>query len=550
MAITYVAKEYDTQREHLMGRHSASEAFLKAWILGQKTNSLFSYSRRKKDHEHFLQKVSPWQNPQSSCYGLNSPQDISRHQVEALYTPDPNLAKGAWDRTSTGSAAYSILGVTHTLSSDGAMDLVGNLTTSPVEAWDALICTSKSVRKIVEKLLSRRLENLQENFHLQEPLKPNLPVFPIIPLGVDVEKYPKPKEQLQLRQQWRKKLKLPQDAIVSLFVGRLSFHAKAHPYPMFEALQRCASQTQQPIALILCGWFANDATKDCFIEAAKLVCPSVSVVFVDGRQPETQSTIWSAADIFMSLSDNIQETFGLTPIEAMANGLPIIASDWDGYRETIRHGIDGFRAKTISAPPGHGETLARRHGEGSISYDAFLMESCQQVVVDIDEVTRHLLQLINHPQLRKDMGANGRERALSTYSWNTIAQQYQELLIHLREIRSQATPSKKQPQAHPLRPDPFTLHSHYPTALLSPDTLIFLGEAKTDLMTNLSLKMNQPLRPLDPLTLSTILNLTKNKKALSFSELHQEMGKETKELIRHVLLLGKYGYLRLESLRS
>ena len=56
---------------------------------------------------------------------------------------------------------------------------------------------------------------------------------------------------------------------------------------------------------------------------------------MDGRVPGVSQTAYAAADIFVSLSDNIQETFGLTPVEAMAAGLPVVASDWDGYRETI-----------------------------------------------------------------------------------------------------------------------------------------------------------------------------------------------------------------------
>ena len=46
--------------------------------------------------------------------------------------------------------------------------------------------------------------------------------------------------------------------------------------------------------------------------------------------------LWAAADVFLSLVDNIQETFGITPLEAMAAGLPVVASDWDGYRYTMR----------------------------------------------------------------------------------------------------------------------------------------------------------------------------------------------------------------------
>jgi len=39
---------------------------------------------------------------------------------------------------------------------------------------------------------------------------------------------------------------------------------------------------------------------------------------------------WQAAGVFIALSDKIQETLGLTPLEAMAEGLPVIVSDWDG----------------------------------------------------------------------------------------------------------------------------------------------------------------------------------------------------------------------------
>jgi glycosyltransferase involved in cell wall biosynthesis len=57
------------------------------------------------------------------------------------------------------------------------------------------------------------------------------------------------------------------------------------------------------------------------------------------------------------LSDNIQETFGIVPIEAMAAGLPVVVLDWDGYKNTVRDGIDGFRVPTLMS--GAGSQTAR-----------------------------------------------------------------------------------------------------------------------------------------------------------------------------------------------
>ena len=64
-----------------------------------------------------------------------------------------------------------------------------------------------------------------------------------------------------------------------------------------------------------------------------------------GSEPvseELKRQALSAADLALSLVDNTQETFGLAVAEAMAAGLPVVASDWNGYRDLIRHGVDGY----------------------------------------------------------------------------------------------------------------------------------------------------------------------------------------------------------------
>ena len=58
---------------------------------------------------------------------------------------------------------------------------------------------------------------------------------------------------------------------------------------------------------------------------------------------------WASADLFLSLVDNPQETFGLAPVEAMAAGIPVIG-DWDGYRFTVSDGVEGFRIPTLAPP--------------------------------------------------------------------------------------------------------------------------------------------------------------------------------------------------------
>ena len=115
---------------------------------------------------------------------------------------------------------------------------------------------------------------------------------------------------------------------------------------------------------------------------------------MDGKNQDNKHKTLSAGDIFISLSDNFQETFGLTPLEGMAAGLPVLVSDWDGYRSTVRDNVDGFRVKTISLPDGYGEDIAYRYMMSDINYDLYVGLSVQKVSVDIKDCIEKLRILV------------------------------------------------------------------------------------------------------------------------------------------------------------
>ncbi len=265
-----------------------------------------------------------------------------------------------------------------------------------------------------------------------------------------------------------------------LFVGRLSPIEKANPLAMYMALEEASRRTGKRFHLIQAGWFASDEFERDFKDGAALFAPSVRPIFLDGRLPEIRTSIWRAADMFVSLSDNIQETFGLTPIEAMAAGLPVIVSDWDGYRDTVRDGVDGFRIPTMMPEPGHADDIAFRHETEVVGYGGYCGTTSQFISVDTRAAADALVTLAQRPDLRRSMGEAGRARARDTFDWSVIIRQYQALWHELAERRrsdDEIAPRPAAAPANPLRQDPLTLFASYPTSFIRQDSVVELRPA-------------------------------------------------------------------------
>lgn len=471
-AIYYHPDGFDTSVSRLMGRQAAGEGFLRAWVRHGGQAQLACYVEKQQHAEQFAAqaRAAGWPGGEVLCHGPAHWAGLET--IGTLALPGPGLGEFAWHRRMQGrEAGYSIVGVTHTTASMGAMDTIGGMLTAPLRPWDALICTSRSVVDTVRTTLANQMAYLRER--LPGATAPELPRIAMIPLGVETERFA---ADPAARAAWRDRLGIGPDDIAVLFVGRLSFHAKAQIVPFYQALQKVARDLPpgRRLHLVEAGWFANDAIRQAYEQAGRDYAPDVTRHAVDGRDPASRYSIWQAGDIFCSLSDNIQETFGLTPIEAMAAGLPVVVSDWDGYRDTVRDGVDGFRIPTIAPPPGLSEDLAYRHATGIDNYDFYCGQTCQFVVVDIDATARAIGRLAVDPELRARMGRAARDRAHSHYDWRHVIGWYQTLYAELAEIRAAAVVPAAATPRHPLRADPFHSFASYPTRRSRPDDIAHL----------------------------------------------------------------------------
>jgi hypothetical protein len=283
--------------------------------------------------------------------------------------------------------------------------------------------------------------------------------------------------------------------------------------------------------------------------------PDVKISAVDGKKPATIRDAWRVADIFMSLADNIQETFGLTPLEAMAAGLPVVVSDWNGYRETVRHAVDGFRVPTYLPPAGAGQHLAALYGCGRISYDDYVGSTALCSAVDIDVCATHLTQLIEEPRLRREMGAAGRQRARESYDWRTVIGQYQQLWTELA-ARRRCAPKPTRPFncRHPGRQDPFQVYRSYASHVVTEGTSMRLWtENPRQLFEQISshsidLPIHRTLADADEII--SLLNQLKRGPILVGDFLATRPVNQHAPWYRTITWMAKVGLIRLESFES
>jgi len=112
-------------------------------------------------------------------------------------------------------------------------------------------------------------------------------------------------------------------------------------------------------------------------------------VYYLGKQ-ERVAELLSLADLLLLPSE--KESFGLVALEAMACGVPVIATTAGGIPEVVAHGETGYLA-----PPG-----------------------------DIDTMVHHAIQLLQDVGTHRRFAANGVERAHRLFNPERIIAQYEE----------------------------------------------------------------------------------------------------------------------------
>ena len=122
-----------------------------------------------------------------------------------------------------------------------------------------------------------------------------------------------------------------------------------------------------------------------------------------GLSDDDLNVLYNAADVLVS--PTMAEGFGLTPLEALACGVPVVATNYSAVSEVV--------------------------GPGGILIDPVAYVTNQYAhewaLVDEPAMTKAVLRLIDKPSLRREIGKAGRKHA-AQYTWTAAVDAFDALL--------------------------------------------------------------------------------------------------------------------------
>lgn len=209
----------------------------------------------------------------------------------------------------------------------------------------------------------------------------------VIPNGVDPEEF-EVDSDINLSA-FRSKYAAPDEKMI-FFIGRLVHEKGAHI--LVEATPKILHYWDKAKIVI-----AGKGPQEAYLkERAQALGVSGRIYFTGYVDDNTRNLLYRCADI--AVFPSLYEPFGITALEAMACGVPVVVSDVGGLAEVVRHGLTGW--KVYAGNPG--------------------------------SLADGVLHLLYEPKLADKLRQNALKIVESKYNWPSIAEEtirvYQEIL--------------------------------------------------------------------------------------------------------------------------
>lgn len=256
-----------------------------------------------------------------------------------------------------------------------------------IEAADAVIAVSRGMR---DDILATYPQVRPDRVH-------------VIHNGIDPDEYHPTAETEALR---RYGIDASRPYVV--FVGRIT-RQKGVVH-----LLSAARHFDPKVTLVLCA--GEPDTPEIALEVRRIVAEldarDAPVLWIEQMLARSE-VIQILAHARAFVCPSVYEPFGIVNVEAMACGVPVIASAVGGIPEIVVHGQTGYLVEFEPAPGA---------SAGPADPDGFARELANRVNA-----------LVDSPELAARMGRAGRARALAEFSWQGVAKKTASLYASVRQ---------------------------------------------------------------------------------------------------------------------
>lgn len=442
----------------VLGRKVAGERFLDALMQADPFDAYHFFPEGKAARKRLEDALSKRYPNTAAKIAVLDRRDLPQRLAETEYhcfhqsdciTSQPALAAL---RNEVSRTIFPITGTIHSLSYQHYGELFLRHISAGTTKRDAIVCTSRAGREAV----SRLFESLMKGYGLDRE-RFAAPALPRIPLGVNVSDF-SPREHV------------PAGPCRFLVFGRISHFSKMDLLPLLRAFHRLFTDglSRESVHLTLAGWTDEG---DDFLPTLKELAKNIGLAMEVCERPDeaTKKTLFAQSDVFVSIADNPQETFGITVLEAGAAGLPAVVSDYDGYRDLVEDGVTGVRIPTIG--PARTPEVDRM---APLTFDSsYHLTLAQETAVSTPALAEALGKLAQDVALRKEMGTAARKRMENRYDWSQVIREYMALWDSLWDepVDEQAV-RKTTP---PARIHYGNMFGHYPSRQLQGGMLVQAG---------------------------------------------------------------------------
>ncbi|MEK7113026.1 MAG: glycosyltransferase, partial [Patescibacteria group bacterium] len=152
---------------------------------------------------------------------------------------------------------------------------------------------------------------------------------------------------------------------------------------------------------------------------------------MNGIPRKDMNNIYNLFDCFFLSTSG--EGFGIPIIEAMACEVPVVATSYTTTPELVEENNAGFGIKLAGV-----EQTNMFDGQNMIDYDTKVMNgtltgswNVERAFCDVNDACEKITYLAMNPQVREQMGKNGRKIVLEKYDFEKVGEQFEQLFLSL-----------------------------------------------------------------------------------------------------------------------